>query len=130
MTHHSLSRRGFLAAAGARSAAAAAGCRAVPAAERPRVLRVAHLTDIHIDQRSDARMGMARALTHAQSQSDPPDFILNTGDSIMDSLATLGLQEEARALQRCLLEDVAGGPGAGRVSPRTLDFWRSALPRL
>lgn len=46
---------------------------------------------------------------------------------IMDSLATLGLREEALALQRCLLEGVAGGPGAGRVSPRTLEFWRSAL---
>ena len=45
---------------------------------------------------------------------------------IMDSLATLGLPDEALALQRCLLEDVAGGPGAGRMSPRTLDFWRSA----
>ena len=45
---------------------------------------------------------------------------------IMDSLATLGLREDALALQRCLLEDVAGGPGAGRISPRTLDFWRSA----
>jgi hypothetical protein len=48
---------------------------------------------------------------------------------IMDSLATLGLREEALALQRCLLEDVAGGSGGGRVSPRTLDFWRSALPQ-
>jgi len=48
---------------------------------------------------------------------------------IMDSLATLGLRQEALALQRCLLEDVAGGSGAGRVSPRTLDFWRSTLPQ-
>ena len=48
---------------------------------------------------------------------------------IMDSLETLGLREEALARQRCLLEDVAGGSGAGRVSPRTLEFWRSALAR-
>jgi 3',5'-cyclic-AMP phosphodiesterase len=88
MKQCSLSRRGFLYAAGALSAAAAAGCQAVPAADRPRVLRVAHLTDIHLDHRADARMGMARALTRAQSQSDPPDLILNTGDSIMDGLAT------------------------------------------
>jgi hypothetical protein len=46
---------------------------------------------------------------------------------IMDSMATLGLRQEALALQRCLLDDVAGGRGASRVSPRTLDFWRSAL---
>jgi hypothetical protein len=45
---------------------------------------------------------------------------------IMKSLATLGLPEEARALQRCLLEEVCAGPGAESVSPRTLDFWRRA----
>jgi Icc protein len=88
MTHRSLSRRGFLAAAGAWSATAVAGCRTIPAGDRPRVLRVAHLTDIHIENRTDARVGMAKALAHAQSHGDPPDFILNTGDSIMDSLAT------------------------------------------
>jgi hypothetical protein len=43
---------------------------------------------------------------------------------IMDSLATLGLPEDARALQRCLLEDVAP---SGRITPRTLAFWREAV---
>jgi len=43
---------------------------------------------------------------------------------IMQSLAALGLRPEALALQRCLLEDVCTGPGASRVSPRTLEFWR------
>lgn len=43
---------------------------------------------------------------------------------IMESLATLGLRDEALALQRCLLEDVCAGPGAGRVSARTMEFWR------
>ena len=47
---------------------------------------------------------------------------------IMDSLATLGLRAEALALQRCLLEDIAAGPGAGAVSPRTAGFWRRAVP--
>ena len=42
---------------------------------------------------------------------------------IMDSLTTLGLEQEAGALRRCLLDDVAAGPGAGRISPRTLQFW-------
>ena len=45
---------------------------------------------------------------------------------IIDSLVTLGLREEALALQRCLLEDVAAGPGAGRVATRTLHFWTAA----
>lgn len=42
---------------------------------------------------------------------------------IMDSLATLGLDPEARELRRCLIADVAPGPGIGRISPRTLQFW-------
>jgi hypothetical protein len=46
---------------------------------------------------------------------------------ILDSLATLGLSTEARALQRCLLEDVCPGPGAAAVSRRTVDFWRRAV---
>lgn len=45
---------------------------------------------------------------------------------IMESLAALGLRSEAQALQQCLLERVCGGPGRGRVTPRTLEFWRSA----
>jgi len=88
MTQRSISRRGFLYAAGALSTAAAAACQPAAAASRERLLRVAHLTDIHLEHRSDARVGMAKALAHAQSQADPPEFILNTGDSIMDSLET------------------------------------------
>lgn len=43
---------------------------------------------------------------------------------IMDSVSTLGLRDDARALKRCLLDDVCAGPGAGRVSERTMEFWR------
>ena len=46
---------------------------------------------------------------------------------IIESLATLGLAAEARALQRCLLEDIYAGPGAKSVSARTADFWRRAI---
>jgi Opioid growth factor receptor (OGFr) conserved region len=46
---------------------------------------------------------------------------------MMDSLATLGLRQEAAALQRCLIEDVAAGEGRGRVSPRTISFWQQAF---
>ncbi len=47
---------------------------------------------------------------------------------IMDSLSTLGLAADARALRRCLLEDVCEGPGRQRVTPSTMEFWRRALP--
>jgi Icc protein len=83
-----LSRREFLRGSLLVSGAALAGCRPVSASRRTRVLRVAHITDIHVDSRSRARDGMARALEHIQSQHDAPDLILNTGDSIMDALET------------------------------------------
>lgn len=46
---------------------------------------------------------------------------------IMQSLASLGLPEEASTLQRCLLSDIAEGPGRDRITPDTLDYWRQAL---
>jgi hypothetical protein len=46
---------------------------------------------------------------------------------IMDSLSTLGLRADARALQRCLIDDVAAGPGKARIAPRTIDFWSRAI---
>jgi hypothetical protein len=45
---------------------------------------------------------------------------------IMESLATLGLSAEAKALQRCLLTDVYQGPGATRITHETAGFWRGA----
>lgn len=46
---------------------------------------------------------------------------------IMDSLAALGLRDDALALERCLLDEVCAGPGAGRVTERTMEFWRRAV---
>jgi hypothetical protein len=45
---------------------------------------------------------------------------------IIDSLHALGLEQDARALQRCLVDDVCEGPGRGRVTSRTIEFWRRA----
>jgi Opioid growth factor receptor (OGFr) conserved region len=45
---------------------------------------------------------------------------------IMQSLTLLGLAGEAKALQRCLLDDVAGGPGGNRITPDTIAFWQAA----
>jgi hypothetical protein len=44
---------------------------------------------------------------------------------IMQSLAALGLRDDASALQRCLLEDVVGGPQADNVTRQTALFWAS-----
>jgi len=53
---------------------------------RKRVLRLAHLTDVHVQPEQDAPVGMARALQHAQNLADKPEVIFNGGDAIMDSL--------------------------------------------
>src|SRR5678816_640060 len=46
---------------------------------------------------------------------------------IMQSLAALGLAQDAKALQRCLIRDIGEGPTADRVSADTLRFWRTAI---
>jgi hypothetical protein len=46
---------------------------------------------------------------------------------IMQSLDALGLGADARALQRCLLEEVYDGPGSDRVTRETYEFWLSAV---
>lgn len=48
-------------------------------------LRIAHLTDIHVQPEKKAALGMERALEHAQRFK--PDLILFGGDLIMDALA-------------------------------------------
>jgi Icc protein len=68
-----------------RSAGAAAES-ASPKDDGLRVLRIAHLTDMHVMPQLTATEGLARALRHAQSLTPPPDLILNTGDCIMDGL--------------------------------------------
>ncbi|MCC7492719.1 MAG: metallophosphoesterase [Fimbriimonadaceae bacterium] len=53
------------------------------AAEPRRVLRLAHLTDCHI-QPGPGESGLVQCLHHVQAQTDRPTLILNGGDSIMD----------------------------------------------
>jgi 3',5'-cyclic AMP phosphodiesterase CpdA len=60
---------------------------AVPNPARKRALRVAHLTDIHVQPERRAGEGMAACLHHVERQVDKPDLIVTGGDSIMDSFA-------------------------------------------
>ena len=49
-------------------------------------VRFAHLTDTHLKPDAVAEAGFAKALHHAQSLKPKVEFIMNGGDSIMDSL--------------------------------------------
>lgn len=51
-----------------------------------RVLRIAHLTDIHVEPGRKSGEGLAACLHHVQNQTDRPDLIFNGGDSVMDAL--------------------------------------------
>ncbi|MGX5689643.1 metallophosphoesterase family protein [Arcticibacter tournemirensis] len=51
-----------------------------------RVLRIAHITDIHIQPEKNAAEKFAACLRFIHSLSDRPDVIFSTGDHVMDSL--------------------------------------------
>lgn len=48
------------------------------------VLRIAHLTDVHLKNKFDAPARFAKCLHHMQRQSPKVDFILNGGDIVFD----------------------------------------------
>ena len=54
--------------------------------DKKRVLRFAHLTDVHIEPELNAPAGLAKCLHHVQMQKDQPSFIMSGGDSIFDAL--------------------------------------------
>ena len=85
-----LSRRALLVAGG--TALAAAALPAPVLHGRRKTLRVAHLTDFHIQPELRATEGSHAAFAHAMSQKPRPDLILSGGDHIMDAFA----QTEAR----------------------------------
>lgn len=96
MNQNSLSRRKFLTQSTLAAGLAGFGSHilspevesAESTGKKNRVLRFAHLTDIHVYSGRSSEAGMAQAFNHVQSQESPPEFILTGGDAIMDSLAT------------------------------------------
>ncbi len=53
--------------------------------ERKRSLRLAHMTDIHVQPERAAAEGLAQCLKHVNAQADKPELIVTGGDLIMDS---------------------------------------------
>ncbi len=86
-------RRRFLGVAGSTLAGLGLGTSIVRADEvRPapdktarRVLRFAHMTDLHVQPERWADKGLAACLRHAQDLKDPPTLIITGGDTVMDS---------------------------------------------
>src|SRR4051812_44553438 len=49
-------------------------------------LRIAHLTDVHVQPGNRSRRGLVRCLRHVHSLRDRPDLILTGGDAIGDAM--------------------------------------------
>lgn len=94
-----ITRRDALRVGGLAALGTLAGLPAI-AAERKgtggRVLRIAHLTDTHIQPELRAHEGLAACLKHVNALEDKPDLIVTGGDHIFDSMAT----SEARAREQ------------------------------
>ena len=92
MSDASISRRNILKTAGLTAASLVApGALALESPDRlqtrkHRVLRFAHLTDIHVMAERKAAQGFEKCLEHVQSLKDPPNLIVTGGDMIMDAL--------------------------------------------
>ena len=52
---------------------------------RKRVLRVAHVTDIHMQPLVGAAKGFEKCLHHLQGLADKPDLVINGGDAVMEA---------------------------------------------
>ncbi len=48
-------------------------------------LRIAHMTDVHLQPERGAGEGLLQALDHMRSQAIPPDLLLSGGDAVMNA---------------------------------------------
>ena len=98
-----LTRRDWMTCAATMTGMAAFGGMLIPgssanaATTRRRALRLAHLTDIHVQPERGAEKGMMACLHHAQSLKDAPELILTGGDSVMDVMGQDARRAAAQA---------------------------------
>ena len=52
--------------------------------KKDRILRIAHITDVHVLDKANAVTCFNRVLREINTMKDKPDFIINTGDTVMD----------------------------------------------
>jgi 3',5'-cyclic-AMP phosphodiesterase len=95
MTRRELVLTGAMAAAGGLLGQEAQGQGPGAGLGRKRVLRLAHLTDAHLQPEKGAEEGMAMCLRHAQGQK--PDLILQGGDAVMEVLNCDAARARAQA---------------------------------
>lgn len=52
--------------------------------ERKKVLRIAHITDVHLPAEEKPKLAFKKVLQEINNMKDRPDLIINTGDTVMD----------------------------------------------
>ncbi|WP_040761156.1 metallophosphoesterase family protein [Spirosoma panaciterrae] len=76
---------------------------------KQRILRIAHVTDVHMQPLIGAAKGFEKCLHHLQSLPDKPDLIINGGDAIMEAH---GRGQDSVRRQWKLYQDVIGSENA------------------
>ena len=74
-------------------------------AARQRVLRLAHLTDVHVQPELRAPEGMTACLRHIHAANDRPDLILLANAPVADDPAAAFPWESVRHYERDLVAD-------------------------
>jgi predicted MPP superfamily phosphohydrolase len=76
-----------------------------------RSIRIAHLTDFHIQPEQRAGEGVASCLKHVMSLADKPDLLITGGDLVMDSFEQeFGRTKTLWDLYTKVLKDECGIP--------------------
>jgi Icc protein len=100
-----VSRRGLLAGAAAAAAGSVLASPVLSLAEPRRNLRVAFVTDVHLDNTDQCINGFTNCLTKLSSLTERPDLMIQGGDIIMDGLVRdQGSVERQYAAARSLLD--------------------------
>ena len=94
-----------------------------------RVLRIAHLTDIHVQPNGPARAGMEKAIAAINAMSDQPQLLMTGGDQIMDAF---GADEARTKAQWDVWQAVMAGnkiPARHTIGNHDVWGWTGPEPR-
>jgi len=99
-------------------------------AGRKRSLRLAHLTDIHVQPELAAADGMTAAVKHVQSLDDPPNLILTGGDMVMDVLGVDSARSKTQwDLWHKVLKDHCGLPVKSCIGNHDVWGWNKTASK-
>lgn len=91
---------------------------------RKRLLRIAHMTDFHVQPELAANEGMTACLRHLANQKDKPDLVLTGGDHVMDIFDQSRTRaEELTGLYHKIMRDECGIPYRAAIGNHDIWGW-------